>query len=85
MELSQQCSPHPLAEYGGKKRGEGTGREAVKGKGKQWRIQGGGNPAMPFPNPARAPIQSDSLAINLEFNIIRQIYTLWSIDSQESG
>ena len=29
----------------------------------------GGNPTMPPPNPAMAPIQSDSLAINFEFDI----------------
>ena len=43
----------------------------------QWRIQGG-NPPMP-------PIQSDSLVINFEFDIIRKkMHTLWSIDSQEN-
>jgi len=31
-----------------------------------------------------APIQSDSLAINFEFDMIRKMHTLWSIDSQEN-
>jgi len=51
----------------------------------------GGNPAMP-PNPAMAPMQSDSLAINFEFDIrarevrpsIKCFFCLSSIDSQEN-